>query len=1189
MNNTRRAKKRTNGSRTKSKSPTKKYQIDLVVADRGWIVEKIANEIRDALPNDEFNARVLDEPSGRADLTYFIPYSALKPVPSGVVGAWFTHQEEIEPAKTRFIEHGLKADFCLTPAKRYEDALRRAGVENVNTIWHGVDLDTFHPRLTLGVVGRTYHTGRKGESLISHVSNLPGVDIKFTGSGWPHPPDPLNDRELADFYRSLDYLLIPSTIEGGPVPLFEALASGCPVIASDVGCVPDFPHIPFKIGDGEDLRRVVLKLRDEKFSIREPVSHLDWRRFGEEHLAAFRQRLDAVSEQSPQLQSIGATKQRSYAIVAHGTENRNRGGPTTRISNISKQINAGDDFAAQYYGVEKSLKAGHADLYHLFNTWPLASAVRELRLLRENQVPTVFSPIALNLNHRPHFQDLLPQLLKDATTVQQARDVAKQIQSVTPRWNPDSGLPPLQGYDRHFHSIRQCLATCDHAIFLSEYEEKFVRSIGAKFKTSTIVPNGVDTEIMSQGDPKLFENTHGVSNFVLVVGRIESRKNQALVALALRNANFPVVFVGHAADPEYNKLVLELSGPTAIFLDRVEDREMLASAYKAASCLVLASWSEGAPLVALEAAAAGTPLVLSEMSSEREYFGEYADYVHPADIVELERLATKHVINPETQTSRVARSKFACAHFDITNHVDNTLRVYDELLKVTTQSGTKKKSKLQGYSLDLTHMSHHSVSAKNHTGVTGVEHELARALSNIQPPDQVYIWNSPDRLYLEAPLESVLTGNASSLATESANGKDWTRDFSVEVIPQSKTAPTLRPRDQTTIKMTPARFVMSAFKQSINALPDRLRDVVLSLIKRVRPDFNSFVQPELRAFGQRKPGPATVARRDNRSEALNSPTNKINGSGVVITSQYAMPNNAVEGTLFVFGQPWISNDRQLEDMIEFSQLNRMKLKPLVHDLLYVTDSQAFPSADRKVRTDRLIKLCNAAAELIVTSKAVAGHLRKFLEMHRLSRPIQRIRLGIPAATRSVNPKAPKTAIKRPFVLYVSSINARKQHEFLFDVWRSVYRELPRMDVEPILICVGKSQSGYEQYETPEVRESLERDNIRLTGAVSAEELTWYYENCLFTVYPSSSEGWGIPPLESLLFGKLCLVSETVPSALESENAALLKLPPSDFFGWRSSLIAFLSNAELRNAYNDKARQYEPVDWENAALELLEHT
>ena len=42
--------------------------------------------------------------------------------------------------------------------------------------------------------------------------------------------------------------------------------------------------------------------------------------------------------------------------------------------------------------------------------------------------------------------------------------------------------------------------------------------------------------------------------------------------------------------------------------------------------------------------------------------------------------------------------------------------------------------------------------------------------------------------------------------------------------------------------------------------------------------------------------------------------------------------------------------------------------------------------------------------------------------------------------------------------------------------------------------------------------------------VSDGELQWLYEHCLFTVFPSLYEGWGLPVAESLMNGKFVLAS-----------------------------------------------------------------
>ncbi len=46
-------------------------------------------------------------------------------------------------------------------------------------------------------------------------------------------------KDVADIYSDLDMLVICSLNEGTPVPIIEALAAGCPVVATDVGGVAD--------------------------------------------------------------------------------------------------------------------------------------------------------------------------------------------------------------------------------------------------------------------------------------------------------------------------------------------------------------------------------------------------------------------------------------------------------------------------------------------------------------------------------------------------------------------------------------------------------------------------------------------------------------------------------------------------------------------------------------------------------------------------------------------------------------------------------------------------------------------------------------------------------------------------------------------------------------------------------------
>ena len=60
--------------------------------------------------------------------------------------------------------------------------------------------------------------------------------VRFTGR--------LDNEQLPDLYRSADLMLNPSTVDNMPISILEALASGIPVVSTDVG------GVPFVVEDG---------------------------------------------------------------------------------------------------------------------------------------------------------------------------------------------------------------------------------------------------------------------------------------------------------------------------------------------------------------------------------------------------------------------------------------------------------------------------------------------------------------------------------------------------------------------------------------------------------------------------------------------------------------------------------------------------------------------------------------------------------------------------------------------------------------------------------------------------------------------------------------------------------------------------------------------------------------------------
>lgn len=153
-----------------------------------------------------------------------------------------------------------------------------------------------------------------------------------------------------------------------------------------------------------------------------------------------------------------------------------------------------------------------------------------------------------------------------------------------------------------------------------------------------VVPNGVENRF-AEATPDLFVETYGLKDFILFAGQAGAkRKNVKDLLKAAKHLNAPLVVIGDFYEDAYGKECLALAEENEsvhLIGTLPHQSELLASAYAASSVFVLPSDFETPGIAAMEAALAGSKIVITGKGGTKDYFGKNARYLNPGNIQEI--------------------------------------------------------------------------------------------------------------------------------------------------------------------------------------------------------------------------------------------------------------------------------------------------------------------------------------------------------------------------------------------------------------------------------------------------------------------------------------------------------------------------------------------------------------------------
>ncbi len=300
--------------------------------------------------------------------------------------------------------------------------------------------------------------------------------------------------------------------------------------------------------------------------------------------------------------------------------------------------------------------------------------------------------------------------------------------------------------------------------------------------------------------------------------------------------------------------------------------------------------------------------------------------------------------------------------------------------------------------------------------------------------------------------------------------------------------------------------------------------------------------------------------------------------------------------LVVLGSPWFELDYAELAAFVRGRLG-MRLAVLLYDVIPIRRPEWVDRGTTRVFRDWYASVLPLADLVFAISRATAEDATAWCRRDgiALTGPIQPLPLGtgfgmpVPAPEDDVGaafPPALAGALRgRPYVLFVSTIEARKNHMLLFRVWRRLLEEMGPARV-PDLVFAGKV--GWLVADLmSQIDNSRHLDGrLHVVEGLDDPALRTVYEGCLFTVFPSFYEGWGLPVSESLAMGKPCLAANV--TALPEAGGTLARyFDPFDLNDATRTIRAAIEDPAGLAAWQDEVRRhFRPVGWDRTARALL---
>ena len=202
---------------------------------------------------------------------------------------------------------------------------------------------------------------------------------------------------------------------------------------------------------------------------------------------------------------------------------------------------------------------------------------------------------------------------------------------------------------------------------------------------------------------------------------------------------------------------------------------------------------------------------------------------------------------------------------------------------------------------------------------------------------------------------------------------------------------------------------------------------------------------------------------------------------------------------------------------------KMRIKSIVtiHDLLFLKYPSFYNYIDRKIYHFKSKLACENANKIIATSQQTKEDIIHYFNINANKIKVIYQSCNQAFINHSSNSKYiefTQRELKEPFILYVGSIEERKNLLFLLQAIKNI------KNIK--LICVGRKGKYYQKI-AKFIEKNKLHNKVTFLNIQDNQQLAHIYRHSRGLVYPSLNEGFGIPIIEGM-YSKIPVITSNQP-------------------------------------------------------------